>query len=231
LIYFIGDFIMARVYAVVYSSATKQCLVFKKNMKAYFYGLGKVDESNQSAFEAYPSGVDVANGPGSYCFPGGGLEKSDFEASGDTAKAGAIREFREETGFNLDGVIMKSEPLVSREFTDCIKGRTVKYRAVFFDADTDTFKHVIGQCQANLNTKKGMLTDTPNDESIAKYIQETYEAKNPFMQDDELASVKQATLIVRGNDVIGEGEVYFTKGNIATGWFYNIVAGNASIFS
>jgi 8-oxo-dGTP pyrophosphatase MutT (NUDIX family) len=190
---FIGDFIMKEyVYAVVYSSEMKQCLVFMKKAYGFFFKLTPVPPEHN-------------HGGGAPCFPGGGLEVID---KGDHI-VGARREFLEETGVDLNGDIVKWEPLASGEFIGKTKDGLVKYCAVFFDVDTGAFNYIVKQCETNLNAKKELLTHELSEESIG-----VYKSKPPFIQDDELESLVSVSL---ANLV----EVFPNKP--PTDWFYNFV--------
>jgi 8-oxo-dGTP pyrophosphatase MutT (NUDIX family) len=156
------------VYAVVYSSAVKKCLVFQKKERGYYFGL-KPDGTSAT----FLLGGKPLNGGGKCCFPGGGLKDKEDPLYG------AVREFKEETGVHLDAYGKK---LVSFE--------EQVYHAVFFDVD-GAFDGIFNQCQKNIRAKESALGELDSYSTDNKL---SFLRKKTVIEDDELASVEQVML-------------------------------------
>ncbi|BCL78008.1 NUDIX domain-containing protein [Ktedonobacteria bacterium brp13] len=78
-------------YALVAQEGTGKVLVFKKRTHGYFFNKGA-----SGVIISEGGAIKAESGAGQWVFPGGGQEKED-----SSAVAGAIREFWEETGFQL----------------------------------------------------------------------------------------------------------------------------------
>jgi 8-oxo-dGTP pyrophosphatase MutT (NUDIX family) len=200
------------VYAVVYSSTARKCLVFEKKEMGYYFGLktgtvGKPRASGGISLEGggiyYPKGGRL-NGSGKNCFPGGGLQ------GGEHPIDGAVREFKEETGVDL--VIFKEQGIL-------FDGRL--YYAVFFDVDERTFDRIFQQCQANIVAKEGAVDELRGLRDVSQSdARSILRGENLAINDDELALVKSFTLAelkAKLEDVFPVDEY--------TGWF-NTIAQN-----
>lgn len=88
---------MPQVYTVVYSNENTTCLIAEKKTRGfYFAGVALTNAAGQ-----------ILNYSGQDVFPGGALN------GGEAPQAGAIREFREETGIDLAGVTTLGSALKS----------------------------------------------------------------------------------------------------------------------
>jgi len=202
---------MAQVYAIVHDAA--QCLVFKKNKKAtYFQYL--LHPPTPDPFAFYVSGCNLTrhNGGGKYCFPGGNLDRLE------TPLAGAIREFHEETGFDL-----RTVPYTTPTPIHTVTTTNYEYHAVFFDVGAaPNLTTIFNACVINLNAKNTAknLFNPGTTSAQARGILTTAQVN---IEDDEQELCSMEDLTIAGDKIDGNiTPGIFDKNIAATDWFYEI---------
>lgn len=174
---------MAQTYAIIHDGTN--CLVFQKNARSYFF---------QSVPTA-AAGVAIQNGPGSRCFAGGRLN------GGEAPATGALREFREETGYTFGAGVIAATNVVNGP-----QGQArPQYYGVYFRVTPANLAAILAQCQANLtaastmagNIQGGRIT-TPvqfaanvhggveDNELNAQVVSVTYAAALAYFPDDQI---------------------------------------------
>jgi 8-oxo-dGTP pyrophosphatase MutT (NUDIX family) len=181
------------VYAVVYSKAAGKCLVFKKKEKGYYF-------HSKKGFE-YKKDGQTLHGGNAYCFPGGGLK------AGENHVAGAIREFKEETGVCLIQEAKQSTWVLFNNAPN-------PYFAIFFGVGKNMFNRIFEQCRDNLKAKEAWGNPPPQ-ATVEAYVKEARTHNLPYIQDDELELVEAVSV----DQLLDK----FTQSDPDTGWFYNIV--------
>lgn len=190
-----------QVYAVILCSRTKEILVFKKNERGYFfqgYPKKRIKHIQIKNTVFYPEGYFL-NGGGKNCFPGGKVDRvKDREIENC-----ALREFKEETGFDL--------AVSSRFSKKQIIGNG--YCAFVFDMSSSDFNTCKNICVKNFENKRQLIDDVKkkilDEEDISAKLFEGITIK-----DDELESVTVESLDKCPSD--------FIKDSNETGWFFEI---------
>lgn len=181
-----------QVYAIVYCPRANEVLVCKKKRRGYFFKRSLINDGNGISL--------IKNGGGKYCFPGGRKD------NGESFRVGAVREFREETGVNLDSFTKKERFLTKKGQYECV---------VFLLSVADFFT-IQNTVSRNLNTKRNF--------HLLKRNQKNSFLRTSPIEDDELESVERKTV----QDCMG-GSIFIQNDN-ATGWFYEmcekLMAGN-----
>jgi hypothetical protein len=217
------------VYAIVHDAT--QCLVFKKKKYGRYFQYH--DPNAQIQFDLKFGNGKKLRGSEAYCFPGGGLK------GGEAALTGAIREFKEETGFDLGGT-----PYTTIENNFTFNGGNDTVHAVFFDVSANNFNTIHTTCGANLVAKQngvaGILTAVPSITTMRRANQLTLQMKtdaenalvtaNVNIEDDEQESVHQTSLTIAGTGTAAGGTIsgtgiagdVFKNPDMATDWFYAI---------
>lgn len=98
-------------YAICYCRMEQKVLVFQKRNLAFFYGheVRVVEGRTESRFKSfYRYGISLVNGANSICFPGGKIEAVDVSVA-----AAGRREFKEETGIDLERYQYAAGPVIS----------------------------------------------------------------------------------------------------------------------
>lgn len=218
-----------QVYAIVYCPETNEVLVFRKKKKGCFFK--KTPPKNFRGY--YLSDAPSLNGGGKYCFPGGRKD------NGESFRVGAVREFLEETGVNLDSFTKKERFLTKKGQYECVvfllKAAdffTIQ-RTVFIELETkeQEVQNIENQCQckgivsyifSQLQASKFNPQDAiTNDDVVKKWY--SFLDKSPI-EDDELESVERKNV----QKCMHDGT--FIQNDNATGWFYEmcekLMAGN-----
>lgn len=169
-----------QVYAIVYCPETNEVLVCKKKTIAYFFKK-----------ELKGRGISLTKkGGGKYCFPGGGLD------NGEDPRAGAVREFKEETGVDLKHYHSEVEPMeISKP----------AYKGIVFMFSQHVFSEIMAAVSSNLNAK-------PNQRPLSQQDVD----KSP-VEDDELESVECKKV----EKCMGYGVFEKERGS-STDWFYDM---------
>src|SRR5471032_462551 len=84
---------MPQVYVFVYSSANQTCLIAEKKQRGFYFSRAAIAPAGQ-----------ILNYSGQDVLPGGALQINPLPA-GENPQTGAIREFNEETGVALGGIV------------------------------------------------------------------------------------------------------------------------------
>lgn len=179
------------VYAIVYDGS-KNFAAFVKNKYGHFFSKDRV---------VILSPKRPLNGASKFAFPGGGLDE------GEEPVAGAIREFYEETNYNLT----KYE--TTPQFLTRQSDPHTYYGVYFKVANLD---EIIGVVTESLN-QGNQAAQNVKDETITTYakIRQTYLSCPP---DNELASVAIWNLEDDKDDKIAALEK-----DDATNWFFDIL--------
>ena len=180
-----------QVYAVVYCEETDEVLVCRKKTKAYFFKR-----------KLKGRGISLTKkGGGKYCFPGGGLD------NGEDPRAGAVREFREETGVTLANASSVLELKISE--SECT--------GFVFCFRREQFQTIFTEAFVNIEKKETLLLRhrVQPGNRLTALPQEISNGSIPI-QDDELESAERRKI----ENCMGYG--IFQKNNEATGWFYDM---------
>ena len=233
-----------QVYAVVYSK--NNFLIANKNKKGFFF----LDKNNKDAIKIIKNGQEL-NGGGSCVFPGGGLNDPDDNKQDEKDRKiinGAIKEFWEETGYDLSelydlnksGVeeLKRDKKIEILDFDGNSKRTKFKYYGVCFDVsnkidldklkgiidinlkNAENFVQLIGKENENIGKSiKSIKIEEENTKKGAKINLKIENLKDLYIPvDNELKTID----VIEITDM-KTTEKFFKKDDISTGWFYNIL--------
>jgi hypothetical protein len=141
---------MPQVYVVVYSDENTTCLIAEKKTRGFYFA-GVMIDAVQGQILNY-SGQDV--------FPGGALNDDE------DPQAGAIREFGEETGLDLAGVVTLNSALKSfnaQGANIAVAGGAATFHCFYVNVSPDVLAKVVTDVTHNLSLalpgKRGIVAD------------------------------------------------------------------------
>lgn len=128
---------MPQVYAVVYCRANATCLIAEKKTRGVYF-----------AGAALPNGPgQILNYSGQDVFPGGALN------GGEAPQAGAVREFLEETGINLAGMVPVDSAVISfnaQGANIAVAGGAAAFHCFYFNVSAQILAQMVIDVTNNL---------------------------------------------------------------------------------
>ncbi|MBI4853786.1 MAG: NUDIX hydrolase [Acidobacteria bacterium] len=184
------------VYAIVYDDS-ENFAAFVKNIYGYFFSNPK----NPGSGSVIPSPKGQLHGAGKFAFPGGKFESTDTDET-----SAAIREFHEETNYDLTSKYEKSFYLKR------IAGKSTYYGVYF---QVTNLSEIISAVTENLADGQKAATDIQGGK-ITQY-EDIYTTYTKCPADNELASVSTWNLET------DESKIADLNNDSDTDWFWDIL--------
>ncbi len=185
-----------QVYALAFCES--RILIAMKNSKGYFF------HNKSGGGTIYPNGI-VLNGKDNFALPGGKLDEYE------KPEPGAVREFLEETGVDLNKKYAKVTAIKFEDNSNC-------YYGVYFDLG-DKIENVLSQAEENLIAGAKASKEVQE----KKYSQFQYDQLlTDFPNcpiDNELAAIQ---ILDINNDETWK-LITKWKNDYVIGWYYNII--------